>query len=69
MPEACGLSYRCPNDATLSITSPQGGYFGKICDDCADSLNRYLERMMEINQMARDGTLPKGTRLPTMSRY
>lgn len=51
----CGWQFGCKEYATVTIVSKCGGYFGKICDDHADHLNRMLENNMEINERLVNG--------------
>ncbi len=46
----CGWQFGCREDATVTILSKCGSYFGKICEDHAGHLNRMLESNMELNQ-------------------
>ena len=52
MPERyCGIRYECPNEATVQVLADSGGTFGWCCADCADELNRFMERMMQVNEL------------------
>ena len=46
----CGWSY-CSGDGDVSVVSDIGGWFGYLCHDHSDQLNKYMERNMERNQV------------------
>ena len=69
--EICGYQMGCKEEATVTVKSDTGGYFGRICDGHADHFNRYLESMMTVNKTLYEGGRVASDNIPryvTMGR-